>query len=71
MKKWEYKVVETDGADVYWIQRETNKLSPEGWEIISVFPKIYNGNTIKAIITAKRLIHQKKNTSTPKPAKIW
>lgn len=64
MKKWEYKVVATDWVDASWIQREANKLSPEGWEIISVFPKVYNGTTVKAIITAKRLIHQQKKKSS-------
>ena len=64
MKKWEYKVVETDWVDASWIQREADKLSPEGWEIISVFPKVYNSTTVKAIITAKRLIHQQKKKSS-------
>lgn len=64
MKKWEYKVVETNWIDASWIQREADKLSPEGWEIISVFPKVYNGATVKAIIAAKRLIHQQKKKSS-------
>ena len=71
MKKYEYKVVETKYNTLFRIEEALEKFNNTEWEVISVVPAIANGSTEKYFITAKRLIHQKKKTSSPKPAKIW
>jgi hypothetical protein len=51
MKKYEYKVVETKYDTLFRIEEALEKFNNTEWEVI----------------TAKRLIHQKKKSSKPTP----